>query len=128
MRTRRTPILVAILLASLSALPAAESPATVANAERMPAFSWDRVPLYLHIRKDTAFTDDEIKHLATFPLITFDDNLRLVLSPRLKAALPQRAVADNFGAYAGEPLQLPDDAALPDLTFLAEHRKKFRKS
>jgi putative restriction endonuclease len=61
-------------------------------------------------------------------LITFDDSLRLVLSPRLKTALPQRAVAENFGAYAGQPLCLPDDAVLPEMAFLAEHRtKKFRK-
>ena len=38
----------------------------------MPAFSWDRVPLYVHIRKDTAFTDEEIRYLASFPLITFE--------------------------------------------------------
>lgn len=62
-------------------------------------------------------------------LITFDANLRLVVSPRLKAELPQRAVAENFGAYAGESLLLPNDAALPDLFFLAEHRAKiFRKT
>jgi putative restriction endonuclease len=62
-------------------------------------------------------------------LITFDDSLRMVVSPRLKAELPQRAIAENFGAYAGELLRLPDDAALPDLAFLAEYRaKKFRKT
>jgi putative restriction endonuclease len=62
-------------------------------------------------------------------LITFDDNLRLLLSPKLKAQLSQRAVAESFGAYANEPLRLPDDAALPELAFLAEHRtKKFRKT
>jgi putative restriction endonuclease len=62
-------------------------------------------------------------------LITFDDSLRLLLSPQLRTALPQRAVAENFGAYAGRPLCLPDDAALPDLVFLAEHRaKKFREA
>jgi putative restriction endonuclease len=61
--------------------------------------------------------------------ITFDDSLRLVVSQRLKAELPQRAVAENFGAYTGQPLRLPDDAALPDLAFLAEHRaKKFRRT
>ena len=26
----------------------------------------------MHIRKDTAFTEEEVKHLATFPLITFE--------------------------------------------------------
>jgi len=57
-------------------------------------------------------------------LITFDDSLRLVLSPRLKAGLSQRAVTENFGAYAGQPLHFPDDAVLPDLAFLAEHRAK----
>lgn len=62
-------------------------------------------------------------------LITFDDNYRLVLSSRLKAQLPQRTVAENFGAYEGEPLQFPEDATLPDLAFLARHRANLvRKS
>jgi putative restriction endonuclease len=58
-------------------------------------------------------------------LIAFDDKFRLLLSPRLKSELSQRAVAENFGAYAGEPLQIPEDAALPDSAFLAEHRRRF---
>ena len=62
-------------------------------------------------------------------LIAFDDRLRLLLSPRLKSELSQRAVSENFGAYAGQPLCLPDDAALPELAFLSEHRAKiFRKA
>lgn len=62
-------------------------------------------------------------------LIAFDDTLRLLLSPRLKAELSQRAVSESFGAYAGQPLCLPNDAALPELSFLSEHRAKiFRKS
>jgi putative restriction endonuclease len=61
-------------------------------------------------------------------LISFDDNLCLLISPRLKAELSQRTVAENFGAYAGQMMHLPDDAALPELAFLAEHRaKKFHK-
>lgn len=61
-------------------------------------------------------------------LIAFDDNLRLLLSPMLKGELSQRAVAENFGAYACEPLHLSRDAALPELMFLAEHRTKiFRR-
>lgn len=56
-------------------------------------------------------------------LISFDDNLRLLLSPRLKDALSQRAVKENFSAYAGEALQLPKDAVLPDEKFLAMHRE-----
>jgi putative restriction endonuclease len=55
-------------------------------------------------------------------LIAFDDNLRLVLSPRLRAALPIRIVADSFGLYEGCPLHIPEDAILPDLDFLAIHR------
>jgi len=62
-------------------------------------------------------------------LITFDDDLRLQLSPRLKRELSQRAIETNFGEYANQPLGLPSDAAWPDLSFLAEHRAKiFRKS
>lgn len=62
-------------------------------------------------------------------LISFDDTLRLLLSPRLKTELSQRTVAENFGAYVGEPLHLPDDAVLPDLGFLTEHRTKiFRRA
>lgn len=55
-------------------------------------------------------------------LISFDENLRLVLSPRLKQELPHRAVAESFGAYAGEALKLPEDAVAPNLAFLAKHR------
>ncbi|MDF7806654.1 putative glycoside hydrolase [Pontiellaceae bacterium B12219] len=38
----------------------------------MPEFSWDTVPRYMHVRKVTAFTPEEIDYLATFPLITFE--------------------------------------------------------
>lgn len=62
-------------------------------------------------------------------LIAFDDKLRLLLSPRLKAELPQRSVAENFGAYAGEMLRFPEDATPPELAFLSQHRATiFRKS
>jgi hypothetical protein len=37
-----------------------------------PEFSWDRIPLYMHIRKERAYTDQEIKFIAKFPLITFE--------------------------------------------------------
>lgn len=62
-------------------------------------------------------------------LITFDNELRLVLSPQLKIELPQRSVAENFCAYEGESLSLPKDATLPDLAFLSIHRATiFRKT
>lgn len=37
-----------------------------------PEFSWEKVPQYIHIRKATAFTDEECKFLAGFPLITLE--------------------------------------------------------
>ena len=55
-------------------------------------------------------------------LISFDDGLRLVMSKQLKAEIPQRAVAENFGAYEGATLRLASDAALPKSEFLAIHR------
>jgi hypothetical protein len=55
-------------------------------------------------------------------LIAFDDNLRLLLSARLQAELPQRAVAENFAAYAGEAIRLADDSVLPEASFLSRHR------
>ena len=62
-------------------------------------------------------------------LIAFDDKFRLILSPRLTAELPQRSVVENFGAYAGEPLSFPGDAAPPELAFLSQHRATiFRKT
>ncbi len=60
-------------------------------------------------------------------LITFDGNLRLVLSKTLKVALPQKVVADNFGFYAGESLKLKKDSVLPDEKFLAVHRAEVFK-
>ena len=58
-------------------------------------------------------------------LIAFDDTLRLLLSPRLKDALPLKIIADAFGAYAGNTLTLPDDAIPPNAIFLQRHRKAF---
>ena len=45
---------------------------TPSSKKEMPSFSWDTVPRYMHVRKVTAFTPKELKHLATFPLITFE--------------------------------------------------------
>ena len=56
-------------------------------------------------------------------LIAFDEQLRLVLSRRLRDELAGPVIEDYFGRYSGEPLHLPDDAALPNLEFLAQHRE-----
>ena len=71
MKTTLT-FLTALLLTPLAALSAAASSAAPTSQGRMPSFSWDRVPCYMHIRKDTAFTADEIRYLASFPLVTFE--------------------------------------------------------
>lgn len=57
-------------------------------------------------------------------LITFDDELKLILSASIRDALDNKAAEDCFGAYEGKPLQLPKDAALPDIRFLEHHRRK----
>ena len=63
----------ALLLAPLTALhAAAPSAPPTRQGSRMPSFSWDHVQCYVHIRKDTAFTPDEIRYLAAFPLVTFE--------------------------------------------------------
>lgn len=64
-------------------------------------------------------------HDAAFDLglIAFDDDLRLILSPRIKDALPEKIIADTFGAYGGQPLTLPEDAIPPDPEFLRRHRR-----
>lgn len=40
--------------------------------DHYPRFTWDRIPLYMHIRKAKSYTDEEIAFLARFPLITFE--------------------------------------------------------
>lgn len=56
--------------------------------------------------------------------IGFDDELRLILSSGLKSSLPSESIAYHFEAYEGKALLIPADGILPDLSFLASHRKK----
>lgn len=44
----------------------------VPPSRRYPEFSWDRIPLYMHVRKARAYSQEEIDYLAKFPLITFE--------------------------------------------------------
>jgi hypothetical protein len=60
------------LCAALAITAHAEGEPSTPAANHLPEFSWDRVPLYMHIRKAKNFTQDEIKYLATFPLVTFE--------------------------------------------------------
>jgi putative restriction endonuclease len=61
-------------------------------------------------------------------LITFDDDLKLTLSASIRDVLENKAAGDCFGAYEGHPLQLPEDAALHNPTFLRHHRKTIFRS
>ena len=46
--------------------------ATSAVKSKSPEFSWDKIPLYMHLRKSTSFTKEEIQFISKFPLITFE--------------------------------------------------------
>ena len=73
MKLIKTPsILILSLFAAFSLTAHAEGEPSVPATNRLPDFSWDRVPLYMHIRKAKNFTEDEIKYLASFPLVTFE--------------------------------------------------------
>lgn len=56
-------------------------------------------------------------------LITFDGQMRLVLSPVLKRHLPNAAIESEFGRREGQRLTCPD-RFLPDAEFLAYHRDR----
>lgn len=58
-------------------------------------------------------------------LISFDDDLRLLISPALKQHLAHEIVMQNFGAYEGERLNLGADALVPEPRLLAEHKRRF---
>lgn len=40
--------------------------------QNYPEFSWDQVPLYMHMRKSLAFTPEELTYIATFPIVTLE--------------------------------------------------------
>jgi hypothetical protein len=70
--TKKPSALLLALSAALTLPLLAAEPTPEQKANRMPSFSWDRVPQYMHIRKAKKFTADEIKYLASFPLVTFE--------------------------------------------------------
>lgn len=87
-----------------------------------------------HIRPWHDFPDDRLSprnglclsnlHDAAFDagLITVDEDLRVVLSKRLRGFFPQPALEQNFVPYEGRAIRLPDKIAEPDEGFLAYHR------
>jgi len=56
-------------------------------------------------------------------LISFDDDCRLMLSRKVKKHLPQAAIEQNFVAYEGVRIQVPEDALGPNMEFLSFHRE-----
>lgn len=57
-------------------------------------------------------------------LISFNDDLCLMLSCKLKSFLPSQSVERDFEAYEGKALHLPQDGIPPDFSFLSSHRNK----
>lgn len=63
----------ALLIAALAGSSAWLGSALAEDASnRYPDFSWDALPLYMHVRKSDAFSSDELDFLASFPLITLE--------------------------------------------------------
>ena len=67
----KTTFLLVLFAISLSACSAQKQEVPVVK-QKLPEFSWDKMPLYMHMRKSTAFTKKEITYLSKFPLITFE--------------------------------------------------------
>jgi putative restriction endonuclease len=56
-------------------------------------------------------------------LITLDEELRVVLSRRLKRFFPQVTLEQNFAPFEGKPIDLPQKLAEPKAEFLQYHRE-----
>lgn len=84
----------------------------------------DHVAERLNVRNGIALNR---LHDAAFDqgLISFDEDLRMLLSGRLRGYLPHDAVKLSFEAHQGNELLLPSDATPPELSFLARHRACF---
>lgn len=84
----------------------------------------DHVAERLNVRNGIALNR---LHDAAFDqgLISFDENLRMILSGRIKDYLPHDAVKLSFEAHQGNELLLPSDATPPEPSFLARHRACF---
>jgi hypothetical protein len=114
MRLFRT---LAILAALLGWAVASAAEPGLPGEERFPDFSWDTIPLYMHIRKATAFTDHELDYLASYPLVTLEkttglhssgstDEGTLVAAKAIKQRNPRtkvlfyRNVLVHYGGYS----------------------------
>jgi len=57
-------------------------------------------------------------------LITLDENLKVVLSKRLRRHFPQPTLEQNFVPFDGKSIRLPDKLAEPGAEFLRFHREE----
>lgn len=88
-----------------------------------------------HIRPWKDFPEDRLDprnglclsslHDAAFDsgLITFDEGLAMVLSPKLKKFFPQDSLEMNFLEFEGKAIRMPDKLAAPAAEFLNHHRE-----
>ena len=107
----------AILAALLGGAVASATEPGLPGEDRFPAFSWDTIPLYMHIRKATAFTDHELDYLASYPLVTLEkttglhssgstDEGTIVAAQAIKQRNPRtkvlfyRKVLVHYGGYS----------------------------
>lgn len=61
-------------------------------------------------------------------LITLDDQLKVVLSKRLRSYFPQHALEQNFVPYEGMAIRLPERLAEPSEHFIRYHRESVFKA
>ena len=55
-----------------SAVDTNDTTMIVKTVGKLPEFSWDTMPLYMHVWKRTSYTKTEIDYLAKYPLITLE--------------------------------------------------------
>lgn len=61
-------------------------------------------------------------------LITLDEELKVVMSKRLRNYFPQPALEQNFVPFEGRSIRLPEKLAEPDPDFLRYHRNEVFQS
>jgi putative restriction endonuclease len=89
-----------------------------------------------HIKPWSDFPNDRLNprnglclsslHDAAFDsgLITLDENLKVVLSKRLRHHFPEPTLEQNFVPFDGKPIRLPEKLAEPGAEFLRFHREE----
>ena len=66
------------------------------NQFSYPEFTWDRVPLYMHIRKNTRFDDEELAFISRFPLVTFEKCTGMTEYGSTEAGTHQHGISEQW--------------------------------